>query len=293
MAITRLDIQTTQQTIPRGAPFNADSYNDLSESISTDFASLALQWNNSLRPLLSLMPDGSQDTLINGFGSGLDGRTFYVDASANLAVDKIRYYNTIRQRPKTLKEMLDDLFSIVPNAGPKGDKGDVGSPGPTGPTGPTGPSGGGGSGGVTYTLDANADYTSPFQYTLGSTSSPAIILRQWWIDFSRITDSNVNIFAGIESRRVSGGGVFSIYGLFLATDGDLNSSDLFIITTPSLIVTTNVTTTFHGYDGNVTIANPGGKRQVVLAVAGNLTGTAANTPTIHQWRSATLHIKGA
>ncbi|HLX54548.1 MAG TPA: hypothetical protein VKR58_11435, partial [Aquella sp.] len=71
--ISRLNIQTTQQTLAKGKPFSADLFNDFSTSAATDLASLALQWNQYLVPALSLIPDGTQDTLVNGFANGIDG----------------------------------------------------------------------------------------------------------------------------------------------------------------------------------------------------------------------------
>jgi hypothetical protein len=168
LSIVRLNIQTTQRTLAQGKPFDANLFNDTSAEVSTDLASIAFQWNSSLQPLLSLMTDGTQDALVNAYSTGLDGRTFYVNAAATNTTATIRYYNTTRVRPKTLIEVLDDLYSLIPTAGSsastgtgiKGDKGDRGPQGIQGIPGPPGADGSSGASSDAFFL-VNQDHDTP------------------------------------------------------------------------------------------------------------------------------------
>lgn len=117
MAIKRLDIQTTQRAAIKRGPFNADMWNSTINELTTDLANLALQWNQLLVPLLKTVPDGTLDSAVNGYINGLDGRTCFVDWQANTTPLKIRYYHIGKQRPKTIKEALDDLYTFIGSGG--------------------------------------------------------------------------------------------------------------------------------------------------------------------------------
>lgn len=246
-ATKRLNIQTTQQTILKGKPFSADTFNDFSLSAATDFASLALQWNNSLVPCLSLTPDGSQDTLVDAFKAGLDGRTFYVDASADTTANKIRYYNVNRQRPKTLKEMLDEIFGPVIIAGTQGIKGDKGDPGT-----------GGGGGGKSFTWNCFGAPTSPITST--SSITPQID-SVFYVDMDQFASTvDVYLSAIVKEAAAAFPGGISVWlsdspTVFL--DGTLLA-----LIEPSAAGTAGV---YVGADDAASeLANPGGKLYIII-----------------------------
>ncbi len=81
--------------------------------ITRDSASLAVQWNSSLLPLLDPIPDGSDDTLVDAFKDGLDGKTLYLDSDATSQAQTLAFYNVSRERPNTVKEQFDLVYGDI------------------------------------------------------------------------------------------------------------------------------------------------------------------------------------
>lgn len=158
---------------------------------------------------------------------------------------------------------------------------------------PSSPSGGGGG---SYNVDANGAYSAPLSFTLADASGLGVILRQWWFDFSRLgaAASSLNIYGSAEQRRVSGGALYPTYGVFLLPDGDINVADLFGLLVPVLeVVADSQVTSFHKFEDDAALSNPGIGRQVLLAVKPNLHGTMGNTPTVFEFRSFTINVQAA
>ncbi len=107
--IQRLNFSTVNRNAIARGPFSAEDWNDSFKEITKDLANLSLQWNTLLISLTYTIPDGTDDSLVNAFTDGLDGRTIYVDSEASNIV--IRYFNTNRNRPNTAKEQFENIYS--------------------------------------------------------------------------------------------------------------------------------------------------------------------------------------
>jgi hypothetical protein len=109
----QLNLTLVKRNAPFRGPSASDDWNDSIDEIINSFSLVANRINDSVVPLHALLPDGSDDVLVNAFKDGLDGRTLYIDASlTNLATDKT-YYNSSKARPSTVKEALDSLYTYV------------------------------------------------------------------------------------------------------------------------------------------------------------------------------------
>lgn len=113
MSFDRFDPTVILRPAGLNGPRSSEDWNDTIAELVSDFQSIADQWNNKLVSLLSTIPDGTDDTLINAYVNGLDGRTFYIDSSVTSSSASTRYYYTITDRPKTVKEGFDDVYSYV------------------------------------------------------------------------------------------------------------------------------------------------------------------------------------
>ncbi len=278
MAIKRLNISTTQRTLPIGKPFDANLFNDTSEEISTDLAALALQWNNSLWPMSRLLPAGIEDSLVDAYKDGLDGRTFYVDASADTSALKIRYYNTTRLRPKTLKEVLDEL--VV----------GISQPGPRGPQGEPGADGGGGSGGMQFSTAA--PYDAPVTFAAGASQGNKILFA-FQYDFDAIAGSDdldiflSNFVATTTASQIITFGVF-IEDTLVAVD----PAALWDTITPvfEVVVSTATSGVYKVWSDSGTITHPTGLQMVLIAVQTGTVEDYGTTGAALNWKSTYLSI---
>ncbi len=113
MALTRLNIQTQKRTIPARGPIISDTWNDTLTEITTDLASLSTLWNKLLVPLLVTIPDGIDDTAVNGYINGMDSRTIYANWEATNLQE--RFFNTTKNRPLTIYEVLSNIYNDMAN----------------------------------------------------------------------------------------------------------------------------------------------------------------------------------
>ncbi len=112
--IKRLHISTTKRNFIAGGPLSSNILNDTIDELTSDLSTLAKQWNSSLVPLLSTVPTGDLDGNIDAYKYGLDGRNLYLDSTASAeSSGNIRYFNTLRGRPFTLKEQIDSIYSVL------------------------------------------------------------------------------------------------------------------------------------------------------------------------------------
>jgi hypothetical protein len=259
--ISRLNIQSVQHDIPKGAPFDANEFNDLSAETSTDFASLASQWNTLLLPLCSASPDGSSDSLINAYKNGLDGSTMYVDSRANTSADKLRYYNEIRKRPKTIKEMIDELISGEFTSGP-------------------GSTAGSGSTATTHSITLTAFPT--FTAITNSTASHTTADAQFPINFDQFSstiDIRLSIIGKINAAPYAGG----VSAWTSSTVGGLGDNLLSVIELPTAGTGGN----FVAFEDEVvSLANPGGLKYVVITSFAGATSPESDVGAI------TLNYRG-
>jgi hypothetical protein len=94
------------------AGLSSDKINDSFTEIGQDLSQLSSEWNSFLIPLLSTIPDGTDDTDIDAFTEGLSGKTIYVDDTAT-AILNSDYYNTTLSRPNTCLEQFNAVYDYV------------------------------------------------------------------------------------------------------------------------------------------------------------------------------------
>jgi hypothetical protein len=108
--IKRLNISAVKRNAPKRGPTSSDNYNDSFDEIVNDLAGLQSEWNNKLLPLSETIPNGDDDTTVDAFTNGLDGKTLYVDSSVDSSSTEQTYYNSPKIRPSTIKEAFDALY---------------------------------------------------------------------------------------------------------------------------------------------------------------------------------------
>lgn len=238
-------------------------------------------------PLASLMPDGTEDTLVDAYKDGLDGRTFYVDASADTSVPKIRYYNVNRQRPKTLIEILDELIGGVVIAGPKGDKGDAGEDGTPGSSG---------TGGFSFTWTA---FPSVANKQTTATAATPTINATFYVDFDQF-DETIDVYLSVlakEGAAAYPGGVAAWAADDIGIDSgpdpyfDLGSTLLGLCEVPAI----GTAGAYKGLDDTMLgITNPGGKMYLTItSFAGATTPESDVGAVTLEYYGLTLRIQNA
>lgn len=102
-----------QKRIARShGPTSSNVFNDSIDEIAHDLANFSDQWTNRLIPLTNTIPNGSDDTSVDAFLNGLDGRTLYVHHEATASANA-SYYNTTQGRPRTVYEQFIDVYQNV------------------------------------------------------------------------------------------------------------------------------------------------------------------------------------
>lgn len=104
----------TVRAATKNGPMSANDYNDSLNELSSDLANITDQWNNRIVPLLANLPNGSDDTSVDAFANGLDGRTLYVHhAAASSDATSSRYYNSTKGRPRTVQEQFGNVYDTI------------------------------------------------------------------------------------------------------------------------------------------------------------------------------------
>lgn len=111
--IEKLTISFIKRNARQRGPTQSAAWNDQGEELAQDLTNVSTQWNSALVPLLSTIPDGDND--LDAFTNGLDGRTLYVNSSVT-AADNSVYWNTGSSRPNSLKEQVDNLYTLINNS---------------------------------------------------------------------------------------------------------------------------------------------------------------------------------
>lgn len=110
--LSSLTLSYIVRNIRKRAPLSSEQLNDAFEELGADLSLIGSEWNNYLIPLLSTIPDGTDDADVNAFDDGLDGRTLYVDSDATDTVNS-DYYNDTDERPNTVEEQFDAVYTYV------------------------------------------------------------------------------------------------------------------------------------------------------------------------------------
>lgn len=109
--IKKLTVSLIKRNAIKRGPTSSDAWNDSFEEAVNDLSRFTSQWNDSLYPLLSTLPDGTND--LDAFTDGLDGRVIYVDHSATGSVADTTYFNIGASRPNSVKEQFSDVYTTI------------------------------------------------------------------------------------------------------------------------------------------------------------------------------------
>ena len=107
--IKQLSVGLIKRNAIKRGPTSSDAWNDSFEEVVNDLNTITSNWNGILYPLLVGLPAGGTNDL-DAFTNGLDGRTVYVDSSATSTVINTTYFNTIKDRPRSIREQFDNVY---------------------------------------------------------------------------------------------------------------------------------------------------------------------------------------
>jgi hypothetical protein len=110
--LSSLTISYIVRNIRKRAPLSSALFNDVFTELGQDLSLLASEWNTYLIPLLDTIPDGTDDTTVDAFTNGLSGTSLYADSDATTMVNS-DYYNVTADRPNTIEEQFDELYTYV------------------------------------------------------------------------------------------------------------------------------------------------------------------------------------
>lgn len=116
MATNRLDTLNftfVRRPAPSSGPTSSDAYNDSMSEMANDLVNIASEWNNKLVPFMKTIPAGIEDTSVNAFNAGLDGRTLWVNSSASSTDEDLTYFDQVRDRPVTVHEAFQAVYTHV------------------------------------------------------------------------------------------------------------------------------------------------------------------------------------
>lgn len=110
--LSELTISFVKRNARAKGPTSSEAWNDQADELSRDLTAIYGEWNNSLIPLLSLLPGSEDNYSIDAFTDGLDGRTLFVNADSSLT-EAARYYNSGQVRAKTVYEQFQDVYTHI------------------------------------------------------------------------------------------------------------------------------------------------------------------------------------
>jgi hypothetical protein len=94
-------------------PTSSAQQNDLQAELVRDITEVRRQWNTFVVSAFKLLPDGTDDPLVDAINNGIDGRTLYVNTEASLTSDNGQYFQSVRNRPHTIYEQFQDVYSTI------------------------------------------------------------------------------------------------------------------------------------------------------------------------------------
>lgn len=95
----------------RGAT-SSNAQNDMMDEISHDLLEISTQINDSIIPALSTLGNGTFEEEVDAFSNGIDGRSIYANSTATTEND-IAFFNVIAERPYTIYEELNNLYTTI------------------------------------------------------------------------------------------------------------------------------------------------------------------------------------
>lgn len=111
--LNELFISLEKRNAPKRGPTSSYAWNDIFDEIITDLGNIQTEWNDHILPVFNGLPDGTDDTSIDAYINGLDGKNVYVDATVVSTSPILTYFNSTKLRPSTIKEALDDLYTKI------------------------------------------------------------------------------------------------------------------------------------------------------------------------------------
>lgn len=107
-----IQIAFTKRNAKSRGRTSSEDFNDMIEELSHDLVAFNTQWNNRLVPLVSTIPDGTDDANVDALTNGLSGRHLYTDATAT-ATYNTTYYSTTNSRPKSILEQFIEVYNQI------------------------------------------------------------------------------------------------------------------------------------------------------------------------------------
>jgi hypothetical protein len=102
----------TKRNARARGPISSENVNDTNDELSNDLLALNSQWNTRLVPMTATIPDGTVDSDVNAFSTGLQGKTLFVSSSAT-SVSESKYFNSTKSRPRTVFEQFENVYTTV------------------------------------------------------------------------------------------------------------------------------------------------------------------------------------
>jgi hypothetical protein len=112
VAVNNINLTFVLRTARKRGPLSSDQFNDLFSEVGADLANISQSWNADFVPLTYAIPDGVLDSSVNAYTNGLDGANFYARYAATAQNDPT-FFNSIKNRPYTVYEILEDIYSRV------------------------------------------------------------------------------------------------------------------------------------------------------------------------------------
>lgn len=110
---SKISIATVKRNQRFRGPGLSAQQNDMQDELIRDITEIQFEHNTFMVPLLSILPDGTDDPNIDAFRNGLDAQTIYVHSQAVNNAALSRYYNLTKGRPNTIFDQFQDSYQYV------------------------------------------------------------------------------------------------------------------------------------------------------------------------------------
>ena len=120
MSIENFKPVTTVVTAPKVGPTSSRDFNAFVREVISDISGIAIVLNK-VSDLANSIPGGrkihnnllTRSNDINSFDNGIDGAQLYIDTASSKFTDEGIFFDSIDNRPKTLKEGILNIYSHV------------------------------------------------------------------------------------------------------------------------------------------------------------------------------------
>lgn len=111
--LKQLAFTFTYRAAPKSGPTSSDKWNDSFTELANDFSSLTHQWNSQLLTVFNGLPAGEEDSAVDAFKNGLDGKNLWVDQLATSEAEDTVFFNIVKDRPNTIREQFENVYSTI------------------------------------------------------------------------------------------------------------------------------------------------------------------------------------